>query len=55
MTLAQAAAILNGMPGFDAALLLARINMKSKIASTLRLFPDLFEIQSNYVQVTPPI
>ena len=55
MTLAQAAGILNGMPGFNAALLLARINMKSKIASTLRLFFDWFEIQSNYVQVNPQI
>ena len=56
MTLAQAAGILNGMPGFNAALLLARINMKSKIASTLRRFHKLFEIQKcKYAQVTHPI
>ena len=52
MTLAQAAAVLNRIPGFNAALLLARVNMKSKIASTLRLFPDLFAIDGNYVDVS---
>ena len=52
MTLAQAAGILNKMPGFSAMLVLARINMKSRISNTLRLFPDLFEIQGNYVKVS---
>ena len=52
MTLAQISALLNRVPGFKAAQILARINMKSRIASTLRLFPELFEIQGNYVLVT---
>ena len=52
MTLAQAAGILDKMPGFSAMLVLARINMKSRISNTLRLFPDLFEIQGNYVKVS---
>ena len=54
MTLAQAAGILDRMPGFGAALVLARANMKSRISNTLRLFPDLFEIQGNYVKVSSP-
>ena len=52
MTLAQASGILDKMPGFNAGLLLAHINMKSRISNTLRLFPELFEIQVNYVQVS---
>ena len=51
MTLAQISALLDRIPGFKAAQNLARINMKSRISSTLRLFPDLFEIQGNYVQI----
>ena len=49
MTLAQISTLLNRIPGFKTAQILARINMKSRISSTLRLFPDLFEIQGNYV------
>ena len=52
MTLAQASGILDKIPGFNAGLLLAHINMKSRISNTLRLFPELFEIQGNYVQVS---
>ena len=51
MTLAQAAGILNKKRGFNAALVLGRINMKSPIASFLRLFPQLFEVDGNYLQV----
>ena len=52
MTLAQISTLLDRIPGFKAAQILARINMKSRISSTLRLFPDLFEIQGNYVQIS---
>ena len=52
MTLAQISTLLDKIPGFKAAQILARINMKSRISSTLRLFPELFEIQGNYVQAT---
>ena len=51
MTLAQISALLDRIPGFKAAQNLARINMKSRMSSTLRLFPELFEIQGNYVQI----
>ena len=44
MTLAQAAGVLNKKRGFNAALVLGRINMKSPIANFLRLFPQLFEV-----------
>ena len=43
MTLAQAAGILNKKRGFNAALLIGRINMKSPIGNFLRLFPDKFK------------
>ena len=52
MTLAQISTLLDRFPGLKAAQTLARINMKSRISSTLRLFPDLFEIQGNYVQIS---
>ena len=51
ITLAQASTMLDKIPGFKASLILARVNMKSRIASALRLFPNLFEIQGNYVQI----
>ena len=51
MTLAQVSTLLDRVPGFKAAQILARVNMKSRIASTLRLFPDLFEIQGKYVSL----
>ena len=47
MTLAQAAGILNKKRGFNAALLLGRINMKSPIGNFLRLFPEKFKIDGN--------
>ena len=52
MTLAQISALLDRIPGFKAAQILARINMKSRIASTLRLFLRLFEVQGNYVHIS---
>ena len=55
ITLAQASTLVDRMPGFKASLILARINMKSRISSTLRLFPDLFEIQGNYVQISSSV
>ena len=51
MTLAQAAGILNKTRSFNAALLIGRINMKSSIGNFLRLFPNKFKIEGNYVQV----
>ena len=44
MTLAQAAGVLNKKRGFNDALVLGRINMKSPIANFLRLFHQLFEV-----------
>ena len=55
MTLAQAAGILNTKRGFNAALTLARVNMKSPIANLLRLFPELFEVEGNFVRAGPPV
>ena len=52
--LAQASTMLHIIPGFKASFILVRINMKSWFASTLRLFPDLFEIQGNDVRVSTP-
>ena len=52
ITLAQISTLLDGVPGFKAMQILARINMKSRISSTLRLFPRLFEVQGNYVQIS---
>ena len=37
--------------GFRAAALEARLNMKSPIANFLRAFPDVFDVQGNYVRV----
>ena len=51
MTLAQAADILNKKRSFNAALLLGRINMKSPIGNFLRLFPEKFKIDGNYLEV----
>ena len=53
MTLAQAAGHLNEQAGFKRALTLARVNQKSPIGNFLRLFPEYFEIDGNYLKVKP--
>ena len=53
MTLAQAAGQLNEQAGFKGVLTLARVNQKGPIGNFLRLFPEYFEIDGNYLKVKP--
>ena len=53
MTLAQAAGYLNEQAGFKGAITLARVNQKSPIGNFLKLFPEYFEIDGNYLKVKP--
>ena len=55
MTLAQAAGILNTKRCFNVALTLACVNMKSPIADVMRLFPELFDVEANFVRARPPV